>query len=452
MAKFSNWQELRQLFLLSFPIIIAQIARTAMGVVDIVMSGHYATADLAAVTLGSSIWFPIFVLGYGTIIMLAADVAKHKAQGNEEGVKESLRNYLFLSMILSIPIILLLMLISKLFSFIGLDDNILDITRGYVIAMAFSVPGVMIFNVFRSFLQGLEDTKVAMYLSSGALLLNIPLNYMLIYGKFGLPEMGGVGAGITTAIINNLSAVCLVVYFLLKNEYRRYRFRLKFPKYQDLLRTFYISIPSGLAFFVEMVFLDVVAVSVAPLGTQTVAAHNIMLNIVTIIYTVITGFATATTVRVGSYIGQRDRTSLMGVIRVSISLVLSISVILGFLIYFFAAPLISLYTNDDSVIIIALSLAFLFCFFQFFDSFQGTLAGILRGFHDTRSVFYAPLFGYWLVGLPLGFILALTDWVTDSMGIVGFWYGLVLGLFVNSVLLSIILKIRARMVVSQLTS
>nr|WP_243465041.1 hypothetical protein [Photorhabdus temperata] len=88
-----------------------------------------------------------------------------------------------------------------------------------------------------------------MYLSSGALLLNIPLNYMLIYGKFGLPEMGGIGAGITTAIINNLSAVCLVVYFLLKKEYRRYRFRLKFPKYQDLLRTFYISIPSGLAFF-----------------------------------------------------------------------------------------------------------------------------------------------------------------------------------------------------------
>ncbi len=148
MSKFSNWQELRQLFLLSFPIIIAQIARTAMGVVDIVMSGHYATADLAAVTLGSSIWFPIFVLGYGTIIMLAADVAKHKAQGNEEGVKESLRNYLFLSMILSIPIILLLMLISELFSFIGLDDDILAITRGYVLAMAFSVPGVMIFNVF----------------------------------------------------------------------------------------------------------------------------------------------------------------------------------------------------------------------------------------------------------------------------------------------------------------
>ncbi|WP_254361158.1 MATE family efflux transporter [Photorhabdus heterorhabditis] len=118
MGKFSKKLELKQLFSLSLPIIIGQMARTAMSVVDIVMSGHYATADLAAVALGGSIWFPIFVLGYGTIIMLAADVAKQKAQRDDEGIKISLKNYFFLSMILSIPIIFLLILVSKLFSFI----------------------------------------------------------------------------------------------------------------------------------------------------------------------------------------------------------------------------------------------------------------------------------------------------------------------------------------------
>ncbi|WP_242689467.1 MATE family efflux transporter [Photorhabdus cinerea] len=123
MGKFSKKLELKQLFSLSLPI-IGQMARTAMSVVDIVMSGHYATADLAAVALGGSIWFPIFVLGYGVIIMLAADVAKQKAQHDDEGIKISLKNYFFLSMILSIPIIFLLILVSKLFYFIpyGFQD------------------------------------------------------------------------------------------------------------------------------------------------------------------------------------------------------------------------------------------------------------------------------------------------------------------------------------------
>ncbi|KAA1193802.1 MATE family efflux transporter [Photorhabdus heterorhabditis] len=452
MTKFSNRLELKKLLFFSLPIIVSQIARTAMSFVDIVMSGHYATADLAAVTLGSSIWFPIFVLGYGMIIMLAADVAKQKAQHDDEGIKASLRNYLFLAVILSIPIILLLILVSWLLSFIGIDENILKITQGYVLAMACGVPSVMIFNVFRSFLQGLEDTKTAMYLSTGALLLNIPLNYIFIYGKLGFPTMGGIGAGITTAVINNLSAICLVIYFLLKNEYRRYRPDFSLPKYKDLISTFYISMPSGLALFVEMVFLDVIAITAAPLGAQVIAAHNIMLNITSIIYTITGGVAAAVTVRVGSYIGKRDKTSLTGTIKISIALILSISAVIGVLIYYFASSFVSLYTNDHGVILIAINIIFLLCLFQFFDSCQAALSGILRGFHDTRSVFYAPLFGYWLVGLPLGFILALTDWITDSMGIVGFWYGLVLGLFVNSVLLLIILRFRERMVVSQLMS
>ncbi|MFD0707441.1 MATE family efflux transporter [Photorhabdus akhurstii] len=452
MAKFSNRRELKQLLFFSFPIIVSQIARTAMSFVDIVMSGHYATADLAAVTLGSSIWFPIFVLGYGTIIMLAADVAKQKAEHDDEGIKDSLKNYLFLAVILSIPIILLLMLVSWLLSFIGIDEHILDITQGYVIALACGVPSVMIFNVFRSFLQGLEDTKIAMYLSAGSLLLNIPLNYIFIYGKLGLPEMGGIGAGITTAIINNLIAVFLIIYFLLKKEYRRYRPDFSLPKYNALIRTFYIGMPSGLALFVEMVFLDVIAITAAPLGAQVIAAHNIMLNITSIIYTITGGIAAAVTVKVGSYIGKRDRTALTGTIKISIALILSISAVIGVLIYYFAGSFISLYTNDNGVIIIALNIIFLLCLFQFFDSCQAALSGILRGFHDTRSVFYAPLFGYWLVGLPLGFVLALTDWVTESMGIIGFWYGLVLGLFVNAILLFAILKVRQRGMISRLIS
>ncbi|WP_434524167.1 MATE family efflux transporter [Photorhabdus asymbiotica] len=452
MAKFSNRLELKKLLFFSLPIIVSQIARTAMSFVDIVMSGHYATADLAAVTLGSSIWFPIFVLGYGMIIMLAADVAKQKAQHDDEGIKASLRNYLFLAVILSIPIIFLLILVSWLLSFIGIDEHILEITQGYVLVMACGVPSVLIFNVFRSFLQGLEDTKAAMYLSAGALLLNIPLNYIFIYGKLGLPEMGGIGAGITTAIINNLSAVCLIIYFLLKKEYHRYRLNFNLPKYHDLIRTFYISIPSGLALFVEMVFLDVIAITAAPLGAEVIAAHNIMLNITSIIYTITGGIAAAVTVRVGSCIGKRDKTSLTGTIKISIALILSISTFIGVLIYYFADAFVSLYTNDHEVIIIATNIIFLLCLFQFFDSCQAALSGILRGFHDTRSVFYAPLFGYWLIGFPLGFILALTDLVTENMGIIGFWYGLVLGLFVNAALLFIILKVRRNTMISRLIS
>jgi MATE family multidrug resistance protein len=437
-------KEFKYLVYLSAPIIVAQLARTAMSFVDIVMSGHYSTDALAAVSLGSSIWFPIFVLGYGIIIMLSADVARHKAQNDADGIKESINIYLTISLLLTVPIVLLLIGAVHLLPYIGVDQQVVEITRGYVLAMAFGVPGVLVFNVFRSVLQGLEDTKVAMYISTLALLLNIPLNYMLIFGHFGMPELGAVGAGITTAVINTLSALCLVLYFYYKQAYHYYRARPSFKFTPKLKVAFWIGVPSGLAFFVEMVFLDIIAFGVAPLGTNVIAANNVMLNIATIIFTVTSGIASAATVRISALAGERDINALSSFGVLTMGLIGSISIVFGFILYVYADRAVALYTNDPLVITTAASVIILLCLFQLFDSMQAALSGILRGLHETKIVFYAPILGYWIIGIPLGFTLGLTDFFTEPMGLKGFWYGLVSGLAINSLTLFVLYRLRLK--------
>ncbi|WP_237387846.1 MATE family efflux transporter [Xenorhabdus sp. Sc-CR9] len=432
--------EVKYLFLLSSPIIITQLARTAMGAVDAIMSGHYSTNDLAAVSLGGSIWFPIFILGYGVIIMLAADVAKYRSHNDIDEIKECTNNYITASLILSIPIIIFLFVAVQILSLIGVDENVVNITDGYITAMAFGVPGVMIFNVFRSLLQGLEDTKVAMYISCIALLINIPLNYAFIFGKFGIPEMGGVGAGIATAIINTLSAIVLVIYFLYKKEYKKYQFKFSLKFNENLKRLFSIGIPSGMALFIELLFLDIISFGIATLGPVYIAANNILLIISSLMFTVSGGFSTATTVRVSYLKAKRDIQSILRFSTIATATGSLISFVLCAIFYLYAESIITLYTKDILVINTAVSIVMFLCLFYFFDAFQFILSGVFRGLHETKVVFYAPIFGYWVVGVPLGFTLGLTDIITERMGLVGFWYGLVSGLIVNAIVLSVILN------------
>ncbi|WP_340607847.1 MATE family efflux transporter [Xenorhabdus bharatensis] len=442
MQKTALLNDIKYLFLLSTPIIVTQLTRIAMSAVDVIVSGHYSTNALAAVSLGSSIWFPIFVLGFGVILMLSADVAKLRANNDIEGIKECVNNYISAALILSLPIIVFLLLAVQLLSLIGIDEDVVHITKGYIIAMAFGVPGVMIFNVFRSLLQALENTKVAMYISIFALIVNIPLNYIFVFGKFGVPEMGGVGAGITTAIINTLSAILLIIYFLRKKEYEKYRFRLSLKLNSGLKRLFLIGIPSGLALFVEVIFIDAISLGIATLGTVYIAANNIMIIISSMILAIGGGLSAVTTVKISYLSAKKDYSSTLRFSLLSLISTTLITLILGIMFFLYAEHIISLYTKDILVIKIALEVIVFLFFLQLFDSIHSILSGILRGFHETKIVFYVPLFGYWFIGVPLAFTLGLTDLITEKMGLIGFWYGLVFGLLTNCITLSIVLALK----------
>ncbi|MBD2820457.1 MATE family efflux transporter [Xenorhabdus sp. 42] len=432
--------EVKYLFLLSGPIIITQLARTGMGAMDAIMSGHYSTNDLAAVSLGGSIWFPIFILGHGVIMMLSADVAKHRSHNDIEEIKESTNSYISASFFLSIPIIIFLFAAVQLLSFIGVNEEVVNITEGYITAMAFGVPGLMIFNVFRSLLQGLEDTKIAMYISCLAFVINIPINYAFIFGKFGLPEMGGIGAGIATTIVNTLSAIALIFYFLYKKEYKKYQFKLSLKFNKKLKQLFSVGIPSGMALFIEVLFLDIISFGVATLGPIYIAANNIILVIAALMFTVTGGFSTVTTVKVSYLNAKRDFQSMLRFSIIATATGLFISFVLCTIFYLYPGAIIKLYTKDMLVIDVAMSIVLFLCFFHLFDAFQFMLSGIFRGLHETKIVFYAPIAGYWLIGIPMGFILGLTDIVTEKMGLVGFWYGLVVGLIINAIVFLILLR------------
>ena len=242
----------------------------------------------------------------------------------------------------------------------------------------------------------------------------------------------------TTAVINTLSALFLVLHFYFKQKYRGYRFRLSFRFSPKLQHVFCVGIPSGLALFVEIVFLNIVAFGVAKeyvagtLGANVIATNNIMLNIVSILFTIYSGIASAATVRISALANENNPKALAYFGRLTLSLVGVLSVLLGSIIWVYAGEIVALYSNDSVIIATVTGIVILLCLFQFFDSLQAALSGILRGLHETKIVFYAPIFGYWLVGIPVGFTLGLTDLITEKMGLEGFWCGLILGLAINS--------------------
>ncbi|CDL86079.1 MATE family efflux transporter [Xenorhabdus cabanillasii] len=205
---------------------------------------------------------------------------------------------------------------------------------------------------------------------------------------------------------------------------------------------FSIGIPSGLALFVKMIFINIISLGIATLGPVYIAASNIMFIISAIILTIGGGFSSVTTVKISYLNAKKDFPSTLRFSLISLTFGTLITFILVAIFCLYASFIISLYTKDTFVIDIAVSITIFLFFFQLFDSIHSILSGILRGFHETKIVFYVPILGYWFVGIPLGFTLGLTDFITERMGITGFWYGLVLGLFTNCITLSMILNLK----------
>lgn len=419
---------------LALPVMAGQIGHVMVGVADSMMVGQLGPIPLAAAALSNSIFYILMVFGMGLAFGLTPLVANADGEKNPERISRLLRNGLLINLVAGAAIFLLTFAVVQF----GLDHmdqepEVTELARPYLnIILASLIPFLIFFN-FKQFAEGLSNTRAAMVITLGANGLNILLNYVLIYGHWGAPEMGLNGAGWATLISRVIMAAGMAWYVWGNKAFRQFRSGFRLGEYsrstlKEILR---IGVPTGLQYIFEVSAFAIAAIIVGTMGAKPLAAHQVAISLASISYMAASGLGAAATVRVGNQMGQRDYPAMRLAAITCLQMAVAFMAFAGlsFLLGRFYFP--TLYTDDPEVILISAELLIIATLFQISDGAQVVMLGALRGLSDVRWPTYITFFAYWAVALPGGYLLGKTL----EMGPWGMWIGLGSGLTLSASLL-----------------
>lgn len=418
------------------PIILAQIAQTAMGFVDTVMAGRVSPVDLAAVAVGSSIFFPLFLFMVGLLSAVMPLVAQAHGRDDQQGICTSIQQGMIIGMATGILMMGLLLSISPVLVWMDVDPAVVPLTERYLFAVSLGFPAIGVFLALRNGGDGFSQPRLSMFAGFLGLAANIIANYLFIYGKLGLPAMGGVGCGWATSLS---MTVMLGAMALMLNRHPAtaaiglFRFRRHLSVGMPTLLL--LGLPIGLALFVECSIFSVIALLISRLGAETVAAHQIALNFSGLLFMIPYSLGTALTVRVGFTIGRNQFRRLRRVVYSGLTVAACCAVLTCILIILCADLIAAMYTPAPQVQAVAATLMIYAAVFQLPDAVQINCAGALRGFKDTRVPMVLMIVAYWGIGLPIGYLLGLGGVGGREQGPEGFWIGLICGLTASALLL-----------------
>ena len=422
--------EVKAISMLAGPVVIAQFAQTANGVVDTMMAGRYSAVDLAGVALGTSFWIPLYLFLAGVTQALLPLVAQYRGADQTLRIGPLMQQGLWLSLVLGVISGLLLSSSSKILFYMNIEAELFPIVEGYLDAMAWGMPAATLFLCFRNLAEGMLLPRPVMIFSILGLLLNIPLNYCLINGYGPFPAMGGVGCGWATTAVMWAMAIGLVLYCVIKPIYRETKWFQHWQSFDWLTQRqlLAIGLPIGTALFVEVSIFSVIALLIAPLGTEVVAGHQIALSVSSMAFMVPLSMSLVLTARVGHHLGRRNLPDIKLTIKVGLLLILGLSLLNSLIMTLFKTPISGLYTQEHSVIQLASYLLMFAAAFQLSDGLQVSANGILRGMKDTKIPMIFTLIAYWLIGLPCGIVLATHGFNGEPLNAAGYWVGLLIGL------------------------
>ncbi|PNH90617.1 MATE family efflux transporter [Vibrio diazotrophicus] len=431
--------EIKKLVKLSTPVLIASIAQTGMSFVDTVMAGGVSATDLAAVSVASSIWMPTILFGIGLLMALVPVVAQLNGSGRQHKIASVIHQGGFLALIVSIPTIIVLLQAGAILEVMEVEVLMAQKTIGYITAMIFAVPAFLLFQVLRSFAEGMSLTKPAMVIGFFGLLINIPLNWIFVYGKLGAPALGGVGCGVATLIVYWLMFLMLLFYVATSNRLAHIKLFERFhkPEFKPQWRLFKLGLPVAASIFFEVTLFAVVAVALAPLGSLVVAAHQVSINFSSLIFMLPMSIGAAVSIRVGHTLGEEDVKGAAVASHVGLFFGVATALMTAAFTLIFREQIAYLYTDNREVINLTMQLLIFASIYQCTDAIQVIAAGSLRGYKDMNAIFVRTFIAYWLLGLPTGYALAMTDWIVEPMGAKGFWIGFIVGLSSAAIMLSL---------------
>jgi MATE family multidrug resistance protein len=306
----------------------------------------------------------------------------------------------------------------------------------------FAAPAFAVYQTLRNYCEGLSMMVPSMVIMGTGLLVNIPANYIFINGLFGMPEMGGAGCGLATMLVLYTMALATFAYTFYAKNLKKYRLYEHFyaVSRKDINAFLRLGLPIAFTLLFEVSLFAIVAVLLAPFGALTVAAHQIALNVSSLIFMLPLSIGLALAIRIGFLIGEGREEHTKKAYWAGMLLALSTVAFTASTILLFNNEIASIYSNEVPVIAAASSLLILAALFQFSDAIQVVSANALRGYKDTKAMLYISFVSYWLVGFPVGLILALTDYVVPKMAAAGFWIGFITGLSVAAVFMFLRVK------------
>ncbi|MGR6875010.1 MATE family efflux transporter [Pseudomonas sp. HK3] len=400
--------------------------------------------------VGSSIWLPLVLFEAGIMVALSPLVAHAKGAKNKAQSAHYLQQGIYLGLIIGLcAMVIMLFGTRPLMQLMSISDDIQNITVDYLFYIALALPAVAIHQAFRSYNEAVHLTKPVTLIAFIGLLLNIPLNLLFVFGWGPVEAMGGPGCGLASLIVFYLMTIAIWLFTSFSKHHQKVKPLQNFtrPKPKTIATISAIGLPIGLAIFAEVSLFCIIALFIAQLGPVVVAAHQITLNITTVTFMVPLSLATALTVRVGHELGRNNTLGAKQAWKNGIQINLIFALFNASILYFLGGSLATLYSQDNQVLSLTVLLLVHAAVFQISDSIQVGAAGALRGYKDTMVTLVISIISFWLVGLPLGYYLGLSQ--AAPMGAAGFWVGLIVGLSVNAVLLMARLQFVSRKTINQ---
>ena len=415
-----------------FPILVYQFANFSASFVDTTMTGQYNTIDLAGVSMATSLWNPFFTFLTGIVSALVPIVGHHLGRGKKHEVASDFYQFLYLSLGLSIVLFALVFLAAPLIlNNMGLEAAVADIAVRYLWFLAIGIIPLLLFSVIRSLLDALGLTKLSMYLMLLLLPINSGFNYLLIYGAFGLPELGGAGAGLGTSLaywaLLGISILVLLKQEKLKELHLEKRLPLDDDKIKEAIK---LGLPIGGTVFAEVAIFSAVGLIMAKFSSLIIASHQSAMNFSSLMYAFPMSISTAMAIVVSYEVGAKRQEDAKKYIKIGRLSAMVFAVLTLSFLYIFRENVARLYGYEPEFIQLTASFMTYSLFFQLADTFAAPLQGILRGYKDTVIPFYLGLLGYWGVAIPLGLFL---DYSTN-LDAYSYWIGLIVSLIVSGLL------------------
>lgn len=426
-------KESRALGNLSLPIILSQVAYTLLGLIDTVMSGQAGAEDQAAVALGVAFWVPVFVALMSIVQGISPIVAHHFGAQDREGVIRDSREGIWLAVFSSLIPLLLMPLVHPVMAWARIEPALADKTMFFLWGIVVGLPAALIFRALSFYSASINHPRPMMVLAFVGLGINTLFNWLLIWGHWGLPALGGAGCGWATAIGMWFALLALVIWTIFSPAYRDFYLwhGWSWPHWASQWRLLKIGLPMGGAALAEVGAFSSIAVLVGRFGAIQIAAHQVALNFSSIIFMIPMGLSSAMTIRVGQMLGTGDARAARRVAWTGIALGLLIALTAIPIILLGRQAIVAIYSSNREVQQLAANLLLFAAIWQLVDAAQVTGIGALRGYKITIAPMLLVFAAFWLFGIPLGAWLGYTG-ITAPMGVYGFWIGLVTGLILIS--------------------
>ncbi|WP_341658119.1 MATE family efflux transporter [Blattabacterium cuenoti] len=416
------------------PVFFTQLGIICIGFSDNMMVGFLGKKALASVSLSNAVFFITIIFGLGISTAISSIIASVDAK--KEYKKGAIIFYhgLVLNFFLSILMYGLIQVFCYIFPYLGQPKEILNETISFLKVVSISFIPWMIFEVFRKFSEGISLVIPGLIVTWISAFINIILNYVFLHGSYGFPKLGIVGVAYATLISR---ITMLIGIFILLSKYKKIhnyydQFQYYLFKKEYLKKILKIGIPSGLHMFFEMSAFSISSFISGRCGIKVLAAHQIVMNLVSSTFLLSTGFSVAATIRIGNQLALKNYLELK---RIGISIFfmgIIFMLICSLLFFFFRSYIPYIYIkNDEEVIKLAEKMIIIASFFQLSDGLQGIIIGALRGLQDVHIPMWISFFSYWIIAIPTAWFLSI------KMGGIGVWIGLGFGLTISAMLLFI---------------